>query len=240
MLETPPAADTLRPEIPKGLAEGVARCLEKDPAARFQNVAALARALQPFGTAASTPIVERIARIGVPVSGYAETINASAAELASAAATQGGPGTQGTWEKSGKPGARRTALFVAAGVGGALLVALGAFYAGRSGSPPNAGAAPEAERSVRASSAPAAPAATASAEAPVAPAVAPSAVEPAPAPEASVAAPADSAAKKTKAPATGPARPRCPAGQALSKGHCCPTGLVWLNGRCDRPLATLP
>ena len=27
-------------------------------------------------------------------------------------------------------------------------------------------------------------------------------------------------------------------GETLSNGHCCKTGLVWLNGRCDRPIAT--
>jgi uncharacterized RDD family membrane protein YckC len=44
----------LRPELPRGLAQSVMRCLEKDPARRFQNYAALRRALEPFSSAAPT------------------------------------------------------------------------------------------------------------------------------------------------------------------------------------------
>ncbi len=243
VLETPAPADTVRAEIPHGLAQAVARCLEKDPAGRFQNVAALARALQPFGTPASAPIVDRIARIGVPTSAYAETINASAADLA-VAGTQVAPGTQGTqgtWEKSGTPSRRRATLLAAGGVGG-LVILLGAFYAGRGS---NQAAEPSVESERRAAPATEAPASAASA-APsvavsVAPSVAPEIASPRE-PASSAAAPADSTAKGARpaGAARAAARPRCPAGQALSQGHCCATGLVWLNGRCDRPLATLP
>jgi serine/threonine-protein kinase len=250
VLETPAAADAVRPEIPRGLAEAVARCLEKDPKARFQSVAALVKALAPHGTPASAPLVERIGRIGAPVSGYAETINASAASVG-VAATQGTPGTQGTWEKDGGPGRRRATLFVVGGIAAVVAVALVAFTAGRDSERAVERGA-ESERSVRGTaSAPAAttlpaPAAPASAaEVPsAAPAVSPEIGGPvASAPEgATSAAPADSTAKSAR-PAGGtraPPRLRCPAGQVPSKGHCCPTGLVWLNGHCDRPLATLP
>jgi uncharacterized RDD family membrane protein YckC len=44
----------LRPESPRGLAQSVMRCLEKDPARRFQNYAALRSALEPFSSAAPT------------------------------------------------------------------------------------------------------------------------------------------------------------------------------------------
>jgi eukaryotic-like serine/threonine-protein kinase len=239
VLETPTPADAVRPEIPGGLAEVVARCLEKAPAERFQNVAALARALLPFGTPASAPLVERIGRIGVPASGYAETINASAATLG-AAATQGGPGTQGTWERSGNPARRRTALFAAAAAGGALVVALGAFYAGRSGDSAERRAEPEA----RTTGVPASGGATAAAVPPIAapPVVAPQAVGSAqPLPSASAPERVESTVKRPHtATPRAPLRPRCPAGQVLSSGHCCAAGLVWMNGRCDRPLATLP
>jgi eukaryotic-like serine/threonine-protein kinase len=245
VLETPALPDTLRPEIPRGLAEAVARCLEKDPASRFQNVAGLARALQPFATQASAPLVERIARIGVPAPAYAETINASTGALA-AAVTAAGPGTQGAWEKSGGARGRRTAFVLAVGAAGALVVALGAFYAGRS----DRSAEPTATSEARAAAVPVtSPSATAASGAPEpserAPALTPAptsmAGDPAAPRTAPSAAPADSAAKKTKS-RTAPAavRPRCPTGQVLSQGHCCTTGLVWMNGRCDRPLAGLP
>jgi eukaryotic-like serine/threonine-protein kinase len=33
-------------------------------------------------------------------------------------------------------------------------------------------------------------------------------------------------------------QPACAPGEVLSLGHCCPRGLVWQSGRCERPLAT--
>jgi|GEM_PF-703137 len=61
--ETPPPIDTLRKGIPLGLDDVVQRCLEKDPAQRFCDVADLAEALAPFGGSQSVPSVERITRI---------------------------------------------------------------------------------------------------------------------------------------------------------------------------------
>ncbi len=39
---------SIRPEIPEGLSAVVLKCLEKDPAMRFENVADLAAALEPY------------------------------------------------------------------------------------------------------------------------------------------------------------------------------------------------
>ncbi len=60
---SPPPLETLRPGIPPGLDDVVQRCLEKDPAQRFCDVADLAEALAPFGGPASAQRVERITRI---------------------------------------------------------------------------------------------------------------------------------------------------------------------------------
>jgi len=61
--QSAPAIDTLRPGIPTGLDDIVQRCLDKDPAQRFCDVADLAEALAPFGGPTSAQSVERITRI---------------------------------------------------------------------------------------------------------------------------------------------------------------------------------
>lgn len=61
--DAPPAIESLRPGAPQGLDDVVQRCLAKDPAQRFCDVADLAEALAPFGGPASASSVERITRI---------------------------------------------------------------------------------------------------------------------------------------------------------------------------------
>jgi serine/threonine-protein kinase len=59
--QAPPPVDTWRPGVPAGLDDIVHRCLEKNPAQRFCDVADLAEALSPYaGTAAW--LVERVTR----------------------------------------------------------------------------------------------------------------------------------------------------------------------------------
>jgi hypothetical protein len=57
-----PSLESLRPGIPTGLDDIVQRCLDKDPAQRFCDVADLAEALAPFGGPTSAQSVERITR----------------------------------------------------------------------------------------------------------------------------------------------------------------------------------
>jgi serine/threonine-protein kinase len=90
--------------------------------------------------------------------------------------------------------------------------------------------------------APATPSAAASAAVPAALTAPPAPPAPA-APTTLVAASASAAASaSTAAPASaGPAptpRATCRAGEVLSQGHCCPLGMIFRDGRCDRPLAT--
>ena len=67
VLEDPPrAVIDLRPEVPAGLAEAIAKCLEKKPENRFQNVNELARAIAPF---ASADGMAKATELLVPVSG---------------------------------------------------------------------------------------------------------------------------------------------------------------------------
>ena len=53
--QRPPSPQQFRPQIPKGLAKVILRCLEKQPGERFRNYADLARALSPYSSTAPTP-----------------------------------------------------------------------------------------------------------------------------------------------------------------------------------------
>ena len=56
VLEQPaPSPRQLRPEVPKGLAKVVLRCLEKQPGERFKSYRELTRALTPYSSTAPTP-----------------------------------------------------------------------------------------------------------------------------------------------------------------------------------------
>lgn len=59
----PPPLRELRPEVPEALEAVILRCLEKDRANRFPNVAELAVALAPFGPKRARASVERVSRV---------------------------------------------------------------------------------------------------------------------------------------------------------------------------------
>jgi serine/threonine-protein kinase len=63
LTDVPRTVDQLRPDVPHALGLVIARCLEKNPAARFPSVAELAAALEPFAPADTRDLARRIARI---------------------------------------------------------------------------------------------------------------------------------------------------------------------------------
>jgi serine/threonine-protein kinase len=64
VLEHPPRSIIgLRPDVPQGVADVLALALAKDPECRWQNVAALAEALEPFGHAADRGAADRCAHL---------------------------------------------------------------------------------------------------------------------------------------------------------------------------------
>ncbi len=67
--EPVPRAETRRADLPTILCDVVARCLEKDPAQRFQSVSELVLALEPYQDEELSTTAERIRRVqgGVPI-----------------------------------------------------------------------------------------------------------------------------------------------------------------------------
>lgn len=61
--ESPPPIQSLRPDVPPGLAEVIGQCLERAVARRTQTIDHLATKLAPFGSDDARAIVERIRRI---------------------------------------------------------------------------------------------------------------------------------------------------------------------------------
>lgn len=53
--QRPPSPAKFRPDMPRGLAKVILRCLEKQPGERFKHYRDLARALTPYSSAAPTP-----------------------------------------------------------------------------------------------------------------------------------------------------------------------------------------
>lgn len=94
----PTPLSELRPEVPPGLQEAVAGCLERDLEKRIQNVSQLATALAPFGSELSKVHVSRAARI--------LSIKEPAAGGEASPGAGGGHGTQNSWHRDQPKGGR--------------------------------------------------------------------------------------------------------------------------------------
>jgi serine/threonine-protein kinase len=77
LVDRAPSVREFRPEVPEGLAQVIARCLEKDVNVRFGDVAELSLALTPFAPRRSMLAVERVHRILGSVPPPAEMLSPS-------------------------------------------------------------------------------------------------------------------------------------------------------------------
>lgn len=135
--EAPRRVDTVVPDVPRKVADVVARCLEKDPAARFASISELVDALVPEGAvvlpslrlrAASQPFLDSTPAAGNP-------------SLAPSPATiVGGPPSTADASRSGLD--RRRVIWVTASIVGSI--AVGLLMATRSCTAPDAAREPAA------------------------------------------------------------------------------------------------
>ena len=221
-MDEPKPISHFRDDVPPELAAVVHKCLEKDPAKRYQDLGELSRALLPFAPEGAKTIVERIGRLARPMA-FDDTLPVGAArgKLPSGATAETATGTAAT--VASEEGSNRWLMLAVV----ALTLVVGGAFATLVMRPSGAEPAPAASAAPET----AAPAVAASPPAPEPeppPVVEPE--PPPPSPSASVAKPRVTAAPKSIE--------KCKPGQILSKGHCCAIGLVWNGNKCDRPLAT--
>lgn len=125
----PPGLEQLRPDLPRGFAEVVLRCLEKDRSRRFENVGQLAVALAEFAPQRSHISIERILRLvpapttpGKPLTSPDLRLPTTSQNTVHAVSSSE---TQGTWGQTAAKTKRSPAKAVLLGV-----LALGCLAAG--------------------------------------------------------------------------------------------------------------
>jgi serine/threonine-protein kinase len=139
ILQVQPQPPHLVAAIPAELSAVIMRCLEKDPAKRFQNVGELATGLAPFALKTQRLTAERVSRVlGTPqqtIVSYRPEPTETRPQIVAAAATNA------SWQKTGpepsstgRAGRSRVAAAIAGVVTAALLTAAGIVVLRRSGS----------------------------------------------------------------------------------------------------------
>jgi eukaryotic-like serine/threonine-protein kinase len=130
-MEPPPPLRQFRPDAPQGLEQVIAKCLEKDRAKRFQNVAELAIALKDFGTKSARISVDRVIGTmrnagisGGDVPASTDFKEESVGAAVGAAVTQGStPQTAASWGQTGA-GTTSAGGKAALGIGVALVLSV--------------------------------------------------------------------------------------------------------------------
>jgi eukaryotic-like serine/threonine-protein kinase len=227
--DPPVPVQSLRSDVPRVMADVIARCLQKDPAKRFANAAELASALEPLAPPASRAVVERarLAMGSMPDIGGG-SVNVTVVPASAISAPHPLPDalahtamTPATWDSSkgasmGTAPGRGRALWIGLGaavVGGGLVAAL--LLRGHDTPPVTAAPAPTvAPAPVPQPSAPV----TALVALPSAPPAVPAAPSAAPSASVAAVAPLPRAAPGVQAPAGPGKTPSAPAAQPAAPG----------------------
>jgi eukaryotic-like serine/threonine-protein kinase len=119
----PEPMDAVRPEVPGGLASVAARCLRKDPAERYPDVAVLATALVPFGSEAGRRAARSTSRLLSSADGRErkEASELEATEPSFDAPAPGVAATASAWTTNVARGRRRAAGVIAVAVAAVAL-----------------------------------------------------------------------------------------------------------------------
>ncbi len=122
--QPPPRTRDYRPDVPLGVEEVILKCLQKDRAKRYANVAELAVALAPFGPKRAKASVERISRV-IQAAGLSESALALPPS-SEATSSSGATGTVGSWGHTTAGMGRNRVLPTVAVIG--LLTIIGAIW----------------------------------------------------------------------------------------------------------------
>jgi tRNA A-37 threonylcarbamoyl transferase component Bud32 len=139
--DTPRPLTQTRADVPPALERVAAKCLEKDPEARFADVGELTQALSPFGSLSARASAERVWRVLRMRTGLGMNTSPDGAPTGQPA--MGSSTTGNAWGATGKP-ARSPALAVVLGIGALVVLSVGvlAIVLVLRGSPPSPGAPP--------------------------------------------------------------------------------------------------
>ncbi|MGH7269510.1 MAG: protein kinase domain-containing protein, partial [Polyangiaceae bacterium] len=136
LAEPAPPLRSVRPDVPPAVEAAIARCLEKDPAARFRNVGELAQALAESAPAHSRISVDRATRVILGSGAQVSVPEAGAAYARAPSIPDGAVGLPQTLTSFGATGnamkrAKRPIIVLAAG--GAVVAGLAIALAMRGG-----------------------------------------------------------------------------------------------------------
>ncbi len=118
--EPMPSLTELAPQVPPGLAQVAATCLEKSRDARYQTMSDLALALGPFGSKRARTSVERILDTQ-RAAGVSHAVMPPS--NAPPPPERTGQVTAATWDKAGTPSRTRAGTLVVGGIAAALVLA---------------------------------------------------------------------------------------------------------------------